>query len=363
MKENRWIQITAIIISLLVVSFFGFTYLISNQINLNFSAIAEEDNQTTTGTLNYSDGSIYEGDILYGRIKNGTGTYIWNTGEKYSGEWDNDIESGTGKLEWPGLGIYEGEFFNGKREGTGTFTWIYEGEPTEGAPLRYEGGWKDDKINGKGIITFAGIGTYQGDFVNQLRVGVGEFRWLNGDVYSGSWAKDTIEGNGVLTTNDGTVLKGDFAKGVVKKGSIIYAVTNGKVVRSVANGRAQDTVEINYIDGTTVTGKLKADVFIGNVTIKYASGDTYVGTIKNGKKDGKGTYTWKSGAHYIGDWVNDKMSGNGKYFYYKDESSVYLIGTFKNGAPEGTLTYVSERKIKYQTTWSGGQCLNVVYKK
>lgn len=75
MKKNRWIKTIAIIVAL-AVCYCGFAFLISNQVDLSFSAVAEEVTQTDTGTLNYSDGSLYEGEILYGRIKNGTVTGV-----------------------------------------------------------------------------------------------------------------------------------------------------------------------------------------------------------------------------------------------------------------------------------------------
>ena len=363
MKEKkRFLQILAFVLAG-VICYSGFVSLLTHGRGMAFEAIAEESTDKTTGTLNYSDESVYEGEILHGKLRDGTGTFTWSTGEKYSGTWENDSPSGNGKLEWPGLGVYEGEFSNGKREGTGTFTWTYGGEIPEGAPISYVGDWVDDKIGTQGTLVLSGIGTYEGDFNKQQRGGTGTFTWLNGDVYTGSWARDTIEGQGTLTLNDGAVLEGTFGKGVLSKGTMTYKVPSGTVVRGVQYGKPQAAVEITYNDGTVVTGNVKGDEFTGNVTIKYPSGDTYVGTIKNGVKDGKGIYTWKSGAHYNGEWKNDKMSGKGKYCYTTDENTLTLTGTFKDGSPDGTLVYVAETKIKYQTTWSGGNCTSIYYKK
>ena len=363
MKENKcFLKALAFVLAITLV-YSGFLFLLSDEKGIIYGALAEESLEITTGTLSYSDETSYEGEILYGRIRNGTGTYTWSTGETYSGMWENDSPSGKGKLEWPSLGIYEGDFFNGKREGMGTFTWTYDSEIPEGAPLSYVGDWVDDKIGTQGTLVLSGVGTYEGDFSRQQRSGTGTFTWLNGDVYTGAWVKDTIEGQGTLTMSDGTVLEGIFGKGVLSKGTITYKVSGGTVVRPVQYGKAQNTVEITYKDGTVVSGKLQKDEFVGNVTIQYSSGDIYVGTIKNGTKDGKGTYTWKSGAHYTGDWANDKMSGKGKYCYTSDENTLTLTGTFKNGAPDGDLVYVAETRIKYHTTWSNGKCINIYYKK
>lgn len=345
-----------------VLCFSGFFALLSGKTNSVPSALAESVEQPAAGTLNYSDGAVYEGDVLYGRIRNGTGTLKWSTGETYSGEWQNDYFNGQGTLEWPGLGTYEGAFVNGKREGEGTFTWTYENGPRPGDPVSYSGSWTDDKIGPNGKMTLAETGTYEGEFQKQVRNGAGTFTWLNGDVYTGQWANDSIQGQGELKLADGIILKGEFAKGVLKNGAVTYSVEGGSAVRSVQNGRIMDNVIVTYMDGTVVSGKLKGGEFNGQVTIKYASGDSYEGTIKAGVKDGKGTYTWASGAHYVGEWANDKMSGNGKYYYGKDEKVLSLTGTFRHGLPSGTLVYVAENKLKYNTTWSNGTCTNITYK-
>lgn len=359
---KRLVKVSAVFVSV-VVCFCGFTALLSSKDQFVPASFAEDISETSTGILNYSDGSLYEGEILYGKIRNGTGSYEWSTGEKYSGNWENDAPSGKGKLEWPGLGVYEGDFVNGKRHGTGTFTWTYDTDIPEGAPISFSGDWADDKIGAQGTLVLSGIGTYEGSFEKQQRSGNGTFTWLNGDVYSGSWARDNIEGQGTLKLNEGTVLEGAFGKGVLSKGTMTYEIAGGTVVRPVSYGKAQGTLEITYKDGTKVSGQVRGEEFYGNVTIQYTSGDTYVGSIKNGVKEGKGTYTWKTGAHYTGEWANDKMSGKGKYCYTSDENLLTLSGTFFNGVPDGTLIYVAETRIKYQTTWSNGKCTNIVYKR
>lgn len=360
-KTNNWVRLTVCILAF-VLCFSGFFTLLSGKTVSLPSALSESTDQPVSGTLNYSDGTVYEGDVLYGRIRSGTGTIKWSTGETYAGEWQNDYFDGQGTMTWPGLGSYQGTFVNGKREGQGTFTWTYENGPQPGDPVSYSGDWTDDQIGPSGTMTFADTGTYEGEFQKQKRHGAGTFTWLNGDVYTGQWANDTIQGPGELRLTDGIVLQGDFAKGALKTGTLTYSVEGGTAVRPVQNSKVADSVELTYTDGTVVSGKLKGKEFTGNVTIKYASGDTYQGTIKSGVKDGKGTYTWASGAHYVGDWVNDKMSGNGKYYYGRDEKSLSLTGTFRNGHPDGTLVYVAENKLKYNTTWSNGSCTNITYK-
>ena len=326
------------------------------------NAIAESLSAPVHGTLTYSDQSVYEGDILNGDTRTGTGTFTWATGEVYKGTWEEDTMVGSGKMTWPDLGVYEGEFLNNKRQGNGTFTWFYDGEPENGAPVSYTGDWINDKIGSHGTLVLAGIGTYEGDFSKQIRSGDGTFTWLNGDIYTGAWANDVITGEGTLRLADGTVLAGTFQRGVLYNGTVTYNINKGIVKRNVKGGKVDAAVTIKYSDGTIVEGRLVNQAFSGNVTITYGkSGDTYVGNIVDGVKCGKGTYTWKNGAHYVGTWSDDLMSGTGKYYYQASEKNNYLSGNFVNGHPDGTLTYVSSKNLKYKTIWRNGSCVSVTY--
>lgn len=85
----------------------------------------------------FADGSIYKGNMVNSR-KEGRGVFVWNTGERYDGEfksclrdgygeyhyvdgtvfkgyWKNDLEHGPGKLEKNGE-IEEGEWEKGVRK-------------------------------------------------------------------------------------------------------------------------------------------------------------------------------------------------------------------------------------------------------
>ena len=70
------------------------------------------------------------------------GTYTWSDGDKYVGEWKDDIPDGQGTYTWSDGDKYVGEFKDGKRDGQGTFTYA--------AGSSYVGEWKADK-NGDAI--------------------------------------------------------------------------------------------------------------------------------------------------------------------------------------------------------------------
>ena len=119
----------------------------------------------------------YTGNRLDGK-KTGTGTYVWNNGNIYEGEFKDDFMHGTGKLYIVGKGTYEGEYVEGKKSGEGTFNFA-NGDT-------YKGAWLNDKMEGEGKYTFANGDTYSGDFSNNMFNGYGTYT-KNGQSYSGIW--------------------------------------------------------------------------------------------------------------------------------------------------------------------------------
>lgn len=88
------------------------------------------------GTLKDTDGSLYTGTFKYG-MKHGQGTITYQSGSKYTGD-----------------------FYSGKFHGQGTF----ETGPNDPNGYRYEGRWQNDECHGKGTITYQNGFKCTGDF-------------------------------------------------------------------------------------------------------------------------------------------------------------------------------------------------------
>jgi glutaredoxin len=58
-----------------------------------------------------------------GNCDNGIGTFVWDSGNKYVGQWQNSTIHGIGTYYYTSGAIYQGEFTNGKMEGKGTYIW------------------------------------------------------------------------------------------------------------------------------------------------------------------------------------------------------------------------------------------------
>ena len=100
------------------------------------------------GKYIWDDGDIYEGEFHDG-VFHGKGKMAWLHGSVYEGEYGYGLIHGKGKYTWAYGVVYEGEFFNGKRDGVGTLT-------SKWSLYQYQGEWSDDKMHGKGVMSWFG---------------------------------------------------------------------------------------------------------------------------------------------------------------------------------------------------------------
>lgn len=81
----------------------------------------------------------------------------------------------------------------------------------------YVGHVKNNKMNGKGKLTYKNGDQYEGNFVNGQFEGQGTFRSKTGWSYKGEFSKGQANGKGTLTTADGKKYSGRFKQGIYQK--------------------------------------------------------------------------------------------------------------------------------------------------
>lgn len=107
----------------------------------------------------------------------------------YEGACESGLAEGQGAAK--GSAIYEGEFRAGKKHGRGRKTWA-SGDS-------YEGQFADDRRDGVGIYRWGGASPWAGDFYwggfrADRRDGRGLYGWANGDRFDGEWKADVRQG-------------------------------------------------------------------------------------------------------------------------------------------------------------------------
>jgi hypothetical protein len=98
---------------------------------------------------------------MKGDCENGYGTYVFEDGNEYIGEW-KDV----------------------KFHGQGTLT--------STAGDKYVGGWKENEMYGLGTFTFATGDKYTGEFKDGKYHGQGTFLYSNGKIDKGIWKDDKL---------------------------------------------------------------------------------------------------------------------------------------------------------------------------
>jgi hypothetical protein len=124
---------------------------------------------------------------------------------------------------------YEGEFHYGKKEGNGILL-IDNG--------KYEGSFKNDKINGIGSFYFKDKRIYHGEWIDNKMEGIGLLKWKDGKKYEGYFKDNKKEGFGVFYSDNkiyygnwkNSKLEGDVI--INEKGEFnLYEYKNGKKIK------------------------------------------------------------------------------------------------------------------------------------
>ncbi|XP_066597451.1 radial spoke head 10 homolog B-like [Prorops nasuta] len=200
----------------------------------------------------------------------GDGTYKWENGSRYKGEFQENQIHGKGFLEWKDQSYYEGEFFKGFRHGRGTMV-------IRDYKILYIGQWHMGHKHGKGYCRYPNEDSYDGEWLMGQRHGFGARIYKSGARYVGHWENGLRHGIGTMAWPNGDVYRGEWDSGRLNGyGEYIW------------NG-------------------------FFNKTLCWPRQASYIGNWKHGMRHGKGALNFSSlgGAKYVGNWKCDKKHGYG----------------------------------------------------
>ena len=172
----------------------------------------------------------------------------------------NTINSNNEEIIYPNGDKYIGEYKNKMRNGKGK---MYYNEKDENGRVMYDGYWKDDLFDGKGIMKWKNNDRYNGEWKNGLKEGKGTYYYENGDIYEGEFKNNNKDGKG------------------------IYFYKN-----------------LNRYEG-----EMKNNAFEGNGIFYFNNGNKYVGEFKNFKAEGKGAIFHKNGEIEMGNFIGGQFHG------------------------------------------------------
>ena len=125
-----------------------------------------DSNRITVVTIHPPTNKVEEENktgCILGECVDGKGTYTWDNGDKYVGEYKDNLRDGLGTYTWANGDKYVGEFKDGNKSGQGTYTYA-DGN-------KYVGEWKDGNIHGQGTNTFNNGKVFEGLWENNEFLG------------------------------------------------------------------------------------------------------------------------------------------------------------------------------------------------
>ncbi|XP_078536348.1 alsin [Lissotriton helveticus] len=206
-------------------------------------------------------GAVYEGRWLSGN-PHGKGILKWPDGRMYSGMFRNGLEDGYGEYRMPNKALnkndhYVGNWKEGKMFGHGVYSYatgeVYEGcfqdnmrhghgmlrsgKLTSFSPSVFIGQWVMDKKTGYGVFDDITRGEkYMGMWQEDLRQGNGIVVTQFGLYYEGAFSSNKMMGTGVLLSEDDTVYEGEFSDDWTLNGKGMLTMPNGDYIDGLFNG-------------------------------------------------------------------------------------------------------------------------------
>ncbi len=258
-------------------------------------------------------------NCISGNCVNGKGTFLFDNGSKYSGNFLLKRPNGNGILRHSDGSVYEGDFQNGKKMGNGKLSFAsgdtYFGNFDEGVISgmgsinyrngdNYVGEWLNGKASGKGKYTFKDGDIYEGEFIDGQFCGFGKLLRKDGSYYAGSWSRSKKHGKGISSVNGRKVIH-YYEMNQIIKVEPFYSHTNQDIDHT--NKVQKQTERLN--DCTSRYCHLENGLY------KYGDGSVFVGPFIDGQGEGYGECSYSNGDRYTGEWKNHAPHGKGTMLF------------------------------------------------
>ncbi|XP_062434697.1 alsin isoform X2 [Rhea pennata] len=198
------------------------------------------------GILKWADGRMYSGTFRTG-LEDGYGEYrvpnkALNKDDHYVGYWKEGKMCGHGVYSYATGEVYEGCFQNNMRHGHGL---LRSGKLTSSSPSMFIGQWTMDKKNGYGVFDDITRGEkYMGMWQDDLCQGNGVVVTQFGLYYEGAFSTNKMMGTGILLSEDDTVYEGEFADNWTLSGKGTLTLPNGDYIEGLFSGEWGSGIKI-----------------------------------------------------------------------------------------------------------------------
>ena len=287
-----------------------------------------------------------------GTCKNGKGTFIYDSGLKYEGEFLEGIKHGSGTLTYPDGTTYTGNFKYDKAHGFGSKTFL------DG--VHAEGEWKNDLMHGNGFFLTSDGVRYEGYFLKGIiKFGIktiidkeGRYRFI-GTFKSTSDVPITNENRDLRLSFDGygaLLLQSNESSFAYILGEYKDDKTDGEAIYFESGGFSKmgiweegEFIETWLIKRQTKSVQYDTECISGDCVngfgIKtYSPGHKYIGEFKNGMQHGAGMLIRQSGMLCYTDFKEGNMNGSSSILIFAN-GSIYEGEIIDNDISEGGKWY------------------------
>ena len=212
---------------------------------------------------------------------------------------------------------------------------------------KYEGGWKDGKMHGKGTLSISRI------FRRYMSLGLVAFGWrlIDQGEYVGEWKNGKENGKGIrfyragLMNNDNGKYEGEWKDGKYHgQGTFIFpdGHKKGEYIGKWKNGLEHGQGTKIWPDGRKFIGKWKKGKFFHG-TFYFANGDKHFGFFKDNVAKGVGTRIYSDGRKYTGEFKYRERRSEGTCVF----TGRTTVGKFIESIPTGFDTYQNSIVVSY----------------
>ena len=278
------------------------------------------------------DGKRYLGQCDENRAPHGFGTFIWENGVYYTGEWKHGVRDGIGFFRNPekqetffgwwkqdhkeGFHIlrneikklvYQGPIIAGNAHGTDVIVQFDDGAV-------YTGEMTENQFTGKGVFTHPTPKyTYIGTFDRFREHGYGKAMYHDQSQFEGYFHHGIKHGKGKFTSANGTTIECVWVHGKRDQKGIITWTTGKKYTGEFVKNKPHGKGRMEYPDGSWYEGQFQAGQLHGVGKFQYTNGKFYIGQYQHNNKHGYGLMKYDQHCTYTGFWYNNNKHGNGVF--------------------------------------------------